>query len=168
TGKTMLDSDVLLDSLVKLDSEEFPNDVGKTYGVIFRSNNGDISEVVRHSYMANNIWKVIDSGVPSSVKVGDFISYGEVGNEVLECVVDSIQYKDNYECDITLLNFAEEIYTYDGDTIPAFETGLNTRPEFVTPNAPVLNEQYSFNPSVSEILIQVAYNYTYDYTIRSI
>src|SRR5690606_4026563 len=72
------------------------------------------------------------------------------------------------ECDITLLNFAEEIYTYDGDTIPAFETGLNTRPEFVTPNAPVLNEQYSFNPSVSEILIQVAYNYTYDYTIRSI
>lgn len=166
--RTTLDSDILLDSLVKLDSEEFSNDVGKTYGVIFRSNNGDISEVIRNSYMGDNIWKIIDFEVPASVMVGDFITYGEVGNEVLECVVDSIQYKDNYECDITLLNFAEEIYTYDGDTIPPFETGLNTRPEFVIPNAPVLDSNYSFRPSTSEMMIRVAYDFTYDFTIRSV
>lgn len=158
---------IFLDSSIKLDAEGIVNVPTESMGVIFRSKIGDISEVIVCKYSGDGLWEA-PNGIPYSTGVGDFMTYGDHENETLECIVDAVDYKEDYACDLTLKNYAPELFTYDGDEVPDYTTGLNERPEFKVPEAPVLLDDYSFNPSTSQLNINIDYEFSYDFTIRSI
>lgn len=110
-------------------------------GIVFRSRSGEVYDAITASY--NSVTGLFEtvSPVPVDIGVGDFYVYGELGKETLECVVQQIEYKEDFSVELTLANYDETIFTADSNTIPVFNTGLTTRIDFRPPSAPVLDLQ---------------------------
>jgi hypothetical protein len=105
-----------------------------TYGFQIRCSDGTFY-TMSGKYLGDGQW-VFSESFPVCMSIGDLIVYGELGNETLDCIVDHIEYGEDLSCSLTLLNAANEIFTYDDGTIPVFDSGLTTRPDYVTPVAP--------------------------------
>lgn len=74
-----------------------------------------------------------------AISVGDLVSYGTGGIETLDCTVVSIDYADqNYEAQITCVNYAPEIYDIDEGPVPPYTTNITPKVEYRTPAAPTI------------------------------
>lgn len=112
---------------------------GNTYGITVRSvSNGVAIETVQATYNGGGEWTATSSP-GAGLNIGDLVSYGELGNETLDCIVQEITYNNQYDATLTLVNAANEIYTYDGDGLPPYETALTPRPDRFPPAAPTVS-----------------------------
>lgn len=107
---------------------------GNTYSMTVRSVDGGIViQTILAEYQGDGWWEY---SLPSSVSVGDLVSYGNV----LECLVTEIQYNDNYSATLTLVNYADDLYSVDFGALPTYESKLNpVRDRDITPLPPVIN-----------------------------
>lgn len=126
---------------------------GNTYSMTVRSVDGGIViQTIIAEYQGDGWWEY---SLPSSVSVGDLVSYGNV----LECLVTEIQYNDNYSATLTLVNYADDLYSVDFGALPAYESKLNpVRNRDITPKAPIVTvstEGYTFSSnSISALVVQ--------------
>ena len=108
--------------------ESCPTEVGKTYGVVIMS--GVNEPVYKDVNSVNGLILTLNSVV--GISVGDRFSFGVKGQEVRECLVREIKPGSDLSVDITMVNYAPEIYDIDQMDIPIYDPGIPT-PEDVMP-----------------------------------
>jgi len=115
---------------------------GTDYAITIRSiENGVNINTITASYISDGWW---EGSLPSGSSVGDLVAYGEAGTETLECLVTEVTYNDDYTATLTLVNYAEDLYSVDYGYLPEYQSGLNPeRPSDVTPLAPVVTVDLS-------------------------
>lgn len=109
---------------------------GTSYGVVVRNvASGTQFRQITATYDGAGQWSTLDA---IAFGVGDLASYGVPGQEVLECIVTNVKPQKDVGAIITMVNAANEIYTFDGGALPLYETNLTPRPENQPPAVPVV------------------------------
>ncbi|WP_461533420.1 fibronectin type III domain-containing protein [Sinomicrobium sp.] len=129
---------------------------GQTYTLTIRSvSNGTQFYNTTATYQGDGWWS---GSLPSYVEVGNLVAYGESGTQTLECLVTEITYSNNYEAALTLVNYADNLFTVDNGYLPEYESNLNPeRPRDIAPLAPVISVNYgSFTYESNAITVNVS------------
>jgi len=126
--KSLTASTVTLDEIVDVE-----NLVGAT-GLQFRLRTGAVV-TLSATYLGDGTWSVV---TPSEAAVGDLVVYGEAGKETIQCIITEMEFTENLSANITAVNAANEMFSFDGDPIPEYQAGTTTLPDFVAPQAPFI------------------------------
>jgi hypothetical protein len=129
---------------------------GKTYTLTIRSvSSGTQFYNTTATYQGDGWWS---GSLPSYTEVGNLVAYGESGTQTLECLVTEITYSNNYEATLTLVNYADNLFTVDYGYLPEYESNLNPeRPRDITPLAPSISVNYgSFTYESNAIIVNVS------------
>lgn len=118
--------------------EEQPMDAGKQYTIRVRSANGASSTFTVAAKPVDGWYTdlaiVAGSRQGSYNPVpGDLFMFGELGEESVELIVQSIEPAGNLTARITLVDYAPAIYDSDTETIPAFDSQITLPPALLLP-----------------------------------
>jgi hypothetical protein len=110
---------------------------GQSYGVRVRTvSSGTQFKQITATYDGAGQWS---TGSAIEFIAGDLASYGVAGSETLDCIVVNVSPSVDLGASVTLVNAANEIYTEDGEPLPAYTTNLRPRPENQIPTAPEIS-----------------------------
>lgn len=104
-----------------------------SYGYTFRSKTGTISRSTATVLSASSFQ--LDGDLPET---GDLIVIGETDRLVLDCLVKSIQPNDDLSAQLTLVERANEIFSYESEmTLPDYDPQISqtSSPDFKPPKA---------------------------------
>lgn len=111
--------------------------IGEVYAIQVRTvSSGTKFRTFNAEYLGGGDWT--STTTAPSFSVGDLAVYGQSGLEVLDAIVVSVKYNDDYEATLTLQNAANILFDYDGGPIPPYETNLTQRTENKVPSTPVI------------------------------
>lgn len=107
------------------------------YGYVFRNVTTGVSAAATLTVVSSDSFD-LDGDIPS---VGDLFIFGEVGKIVYDCIVKSIQPKDDFAATLILVERADAIFDVDSnDTLPSYDANLSrTLDPNITPPPPVEN-----------------------------
>lgn len=75
----------------------------------------------------------------TGINIRDRFSFGVTGNETRECIVNEVKPNSDMTIDLTMVNYAPEIYSIDGQSIPPYSPIVNLpNPEDLLP-LPIFN-----------------------------
>lgn len=75
----------------------------------------------------------------TGINVRDRFSFGVTGNETRECIVNEVKPNSDMTIDLTMVNYAPEIYSIDGQSVPPYSPIVNLpNPEDLLP-LPIFN-----------------------------
>lgn len=118
---------------------------GKSYGVRIRQANGlQVYKSVVLSVGDNTILSfknpiVVTEGQENlAPAAGDLFSFGEAGKETIEVLIKEISYEDDFQAELTCVDYAPGIFEADTGIIPPQETVITIPPELLRPPAPQL------------------------------
>ena len=126
--KALTASTVTLDEVVDVE-----NLTGAT-GLQFRLRTGAVV-TLSATYQGDGTWSV---ATPSEAAVGDLVVYGEAGKETIQCIITEMDFTENLAANITAVNAANEMFSFDGDPIPEYQAGTTALPQFIAPEAPFI------------------------------
>ena len=104
-------------------------------GLQFRNSQGVVL-TTQATYLGDGQWDCVT--VDPSLQVGDLTIYGELGKEAIDCIIRSIVYNADMGATLTLVNSANEIYSYDGDPIPTYNPNVTLPVDLTQPPTPVI------------------------------
>lgn len=105
-------------------------------GIQIRNSNGGVVTTAA-DYLGDGKWDCTDIG--ANTQVGDLVVYGELGHESLPCIVSSINYDDNMVAGITAVNAANEVFDFDEDDVPTYNSNISLPLRTEQPNPPVID-----------------------------
>lgn len=102
--------------------EGVESEVGVSYGYVFRNVDTGISTASTLTIVSSNSFD-LDGDIPS---VDDLFIFGEVGKIVYDCIVKSIQPKDDFAATLILVERADAIFDIDSvDALPDYSANLS-------------------------------------------
>lgn len=124
---------ITIDEQISLDSEE-------DYGFSLRTNNGDKSVLLLDSPSSG----VFDPGEQLTVTLsegskpesGDLYAFGISGRETSDMILASVETGEDYSAELTLIDYAPEIFDTDQEPIPPFDPNITEPDEFKVPQTP--------------------------------
>lgn len=114
-----------------IDTDNLPTQTG----LQFRNSQGVVL-TTQATYLGDGQWDCVT--VDPSLQVGDLTIYGELGKEAIDCIIRSIVYNADMGATLTLVNSANEIYSYDGDPIPTYNPNVTLPVDLTQPPTPVI------------------------------
>jgi len=127
-------------SVVTLDETINTDNLPQNTGLQFRDDVGVITTTTA-SYLGDGQWDC--SALDAGVSVGDLAMYGEAGKEAIDCIIRSVKYNEDLGASLTLVNAANEIYTFDGNPIPTYDPSISLPTDTTQPSAPIISANAS-------------------------
>ena len=106
----------------------------KIYFIDVRLKNGSIKRVRVNATVGSTKNFSIATGDASGIEVGNLFSFGESNSATIECLVNSIEPQDDLTAVVSLVPYAEEIYT--SDPLPPYNPNI-TDPVALTITGPL-------------------------------
>ena len=127
-------------SVVTLDETINTDNLPQNTGLQFRDDVGVITTTTA-SYLGDGQWDC--STLDAGVTVGDLAIYGEAGKEAIDCIIRGVKYNEDLGASLTLVNAANEIYTFDGNPIPEYDPSISLPTDTTQPSAPIISANAS-------------------------
>ena len=160
------------DGFIRID-EVINLEENTVYGLQFRLSDGVIPPPVQATYTSDGVFTVDNSDI-EDLLVGDFLTYGDLGLETIDALVVGIEYGQDTECSMSLVNYDQNVYNFDDDPalnpIPEFNSRLNLRSEWLPPEPPqltTLDEEAGINISLSQLYLSIEYEAQLDQPAES-
>lgn len=110
---------------------------GETYGILIRLEDHTFVTRQVNTVDGEQYELTFTTPIPLTDPVlptrGMAVAFGYLGQEVTQCLVDSIQHLDDYNAHITLVEYAPNVFNADAGAIPAYTPNVNRRHEAKLP-----------------------------------
>lgn len=135
---------------------------GQTYGVQIRLSDGSFPVSQQVNTVAGTT-QTLAFTTPYSMagtypKRGDLVSFGLLGQETRQCLVDSIEHRDDLMAHITLVDYSPSIYNASAGAIPAYTPNVAIpHPAII----PTITKPTILDPIITDInaLLKVGNNF---------
>lgn len=124
--KTVIDNGTHVTDIILEDETTMA--LGTDYGVVYRRDDLNVgtSQVATVPGTGTSLELTAPILIAEAPSVGDLITFGEFGQEIIEAMVTRVEPDNDFQASIFSVPYSAALYTAEGGTIPPFDTAIST------------------------------------------